>query len=184
MEDIELVKALGPYKIVEKTDFSFIIQFSRMHTNIYIYTVIWICIAIYLAISDVQLSALAVILIAAAYLAFCLLFRYIAIKNAFLVTAERGQVRLKYKNFFRGEREVLYDSHTLLGIQPSYCVTKQTAVASMRIHLTEGKEEELFFAGSDKSLALQRSEMIASIFAQVLGIKLFELVDYQKNITL
>jgi hypothetical protein len=119
----------------------------------------------------VQLSAFAVFLILAAYLAFCALFRYIAIKNAILVTAEKGQVRLTYKTFCFGESEESYDLQTLAGIQPYHFVSKQTVVAAIRIVLINGKDEFLYFASSEKSLAMQRSETIAALFAQVIGIQ-------------
>jgi hypothetical protein len=173
--DTDLVKALGPYKIVEKTNFLLKLKYSRsLHINIYIYTIMWIGIAIYLQYSEVPWSTILVVSFVLAYIAFCFLFRYIAIKNAFFVIAEKGQIKLKYKKFFNGERDVSYNAQDLRGIEPFYVAVKQTMVTSIRIHLVNGTEEQLFFASGEKPLAKQRSEMIASLFSQVTGIQLLK----------
>jgi hypothetical protein len=145
-----------------------------MHINIYIFTGIWIGIFISLGFSDVPFSLLLIVLVLLPYLAFCALFRYIVIKNPVVIHVERGQLKLQYKKFFHGDRNVVHNVQALRGVQPFPMPVKQFMIASVRIRLTNGSDEQFFFAQSEKLTAIERSKTIASMLSQVLGIQLLE----------
>jgi hypothetical protein len=178
LEESDLVKALHPYQIIERTNVFFLLEYSEsMNWNMYFFTIICFGIGFYFVLrnSTVRLlPAVAGIVLVVVYLAICFLFRYVAIKRPVAIAAEKGRLNLKYKKFFNGEREITYNAQALRGIQPSSIVGKYQVLASIRIRLVNGPDEELYFAGSEKTSAIQQSQLIASLFSQVLGIQLLK----------
>ena len=58
MDNTDVDKALGPYKMIERANDVLLLQYSKsLHTGIYIFTVLWIGIFTYLEISSVPISS-------------------------------------------------------------------------------------------------------------------------------
>jgi hypothetical protein len=173
LEDAELNKALGPYKVEDRGEHYIVLRYSQsLYRNIYIYTAVWVFIAIILGKAVLTLPATAFLIFAFMYFPFCFLFRYIAIKNPIFVSAEQDELKLKYKNYFGGEREINYSSQELESVEPYQMVSKQTWVTSIRINISNKRSEQIFFSSGEKKIAVQRSKDLALLFSEILGIKL------------
>jgi hypothetical protein len=173
MNDDKLANALVPYKIIEKINSTLFLEYAQsLHKYIYIWSSVWAGIFILFGKKLIELPIIVPVIFISLYIVFCILFRFLAIRNPIFIDAKKGLLKLTYKNFLLGEREVSYNSQVLKVVRPSPIAVKLSVTASIEVYFDTNKYVEFIFANSEKSLGIQRSKDIALLFSQVLGIQL------------
>jgi len=172
VNNIDLKKAIAPYKIVDHSDFS--LKLKRRYD---LKTLIILVVIVFIVWTQLMTAPKVVhICLFILILIFFSLYRWSKSHQPMNINMQHGIISLRYNKFFGGNNEVIIESRNIKCIRSDIIQSRRGTYAVISLCFSNDKCEALYFAHRqyNKRLVIEFSRLIAKTFVSIIGVPLLQ----------